>query len=182
MRQETPDRYDGSVIGSTPATREVILSVGRAHGLRPKISFGVYDTDDSNVRNATRKATVEVTKILGPDKAMARVTDLTSPIVPGDHIYSPLWSPGSRLGIALVGKLDIDNDGRDDRAYLKNLVQLNGGKVDAEDVKGKATGTVTVQHSLRCRGRWFPIQNGQSWRIKNRRRCSCPFRGTHVSR
>jgi hypothetical protein len=146
IKQDTPDKYDGKVLGVVAATRTVLLNVGRADGVQPKTTFGVYDAEETNVRTAKKKASVEITRVLSDNRSEARITDIdyTQPIVANDHIYSPIWSPGSRIGIALVGEMDVDQDGRDDRAYIKNLIKLNGGQVDAENVEGEVVGGMTV--------------------------------------
>lgn len=141
----TPDQFDGQVLASVPSSRLVYLNVGSADGIRPRITFGIYDAEYNKARGEKAKATVEVTKVNGPHHCEARVTDQepTEPIVRGDHIYSVVWSPGVRIGIALVGTMDIDKDGRDDREYIKNMIVLNGGKVDAEDGGEQVKGEVT---------------------------------------
>jgi len=146
IKKDTPDRYDGRVIGSVAATGTVLLDVGSADGVRPKTTFGIYDADDSNVRTATKKASVEVTRVLGPHRSEARITDTdyVEPIVRDDFIYSPIWSPGTTLGIALVGEMDIDEDGRDDRDYIRNLIRMNGGRIDAEDIRDRVSGEMSV--------------------------------------
>lgn len=146
IKKDTPDKYDGRIIGVVAATRSVIIDKGREDGVRPKTTFTVYDAEDSNVRTAKKKATIEVTKVINAHRSEARITDAdyTQPIVGDDYIYSPIWSPGTRLGIALVGKMDIDLDGRDDREYVRNLIELNGGKIDAEDIGGKMVGAIDV--------------------------------------
>ena len=146
MTVDRPDQFDGNVVGVVAATGTVWLNVGRAEGLRRKTTFSVWDAGDSNVRTAKRKASIEVTRILGDHRSEARITDpdYLNPIVRGDHIFSPIWSPGQKLGIALVGSMDIDGDGTDDRHYIRNLIEINGARIDAEDVDGKVQGEMTV--------------------------------------
>ena len=146
METDTPDRFDGNVTNVVAATGTVWLNLGRAHGLRPKTTFSVYDAEDPNVKSAKKKASLEVTRVLNNYRSEARVTetDHVNPIVKGDLIFSPIWDPGTKLGIALVGPMDIDRDGTDDRAFIRNLIRLNGAQVDAEDVGGKVQGKMTV--------------------------------------
>lgn len=146
IKNDTPDQYDGRVLGVVPATKTVLLDVGRADGIMPKVSFTIYDSGDNNVRTATKKASVEVTRVLGAHRCEARITDTdyVNPIVRNDFIYSPVWSPGTRIGIALLGDMDYDQDGLDDREYLRSLIERNGGRIDAEDVDGVMKGTMTV--------------------------------------
>ena len=146
IRQDSPDQYDGEVTGVVFATRTVWLNIGREDGVLPKFSFGVYDVDDTNVRSAKRKASIEVTKVLGAHRCEARITDTDyiDPVTRGDLIYSPIWSPGSKLGVALLGSMDVDKDGGDDRALIRNIIEMNGAHVDAEDVDGEVQGQITV--------------------------------------
>lgn len=146
LTSDTPDQYDGRILGVVAATKRVLIDRGRADGLRPKMMLGVYDSEDTNVRTATKKASIEVTRILGDHRAEARITqtDHIHPIIRNDFIASPAWSPGESLGIALVGKMDFDKDGLDDREYIRNLITLGGGHIDAEEIDGKITGDVSV--------------------------------------
>ena len=84
--------------------------------------------------------------VLGPHRSEARITDTdyVEPIVRDDFIYSPIWSPCTTLGIALVGEMDIDEDGRDDRDYIRNLIRMNGGRIDAEDIRDRVSGEMSV--------------------------------------
>ena len=150
------DVADGKILAAVPATRTVWLNMGEADGLRPKITFSVYDAAEFNLATAPKKGNIEVTKILGDHVAEARILeadyDYTNPIIQDDFIYSPLWSPGAQLGVALVGKMDLDGDDRDDRELVRNLVLLNGGRIDAEDVNGKVRGEITVDTRYLIRG------------------------------
>jgi hypothetical protein len=61
--------------------------------------------------------------------------------MPGDKVYTPIWSPGQQRHFALAGFFDLDDDGRSDQAKVRNLIQMNGGVVDAEvDEKGERRG------------------------------------------
>ncbi len=68
------------------------------------------------------------------------------PIRTGDIVYSPAWSPNNPTRFALVGKIDVNRDGRDDREELKRMIKEAGGVVDFDlpplEV-GKETGKLT---------------------------------------
>ena len=108
----------------------VWINLGKTHGLRPGVQFGVINGDVSRVADAKVKARIEV--IQSEDKvSRCRVLSDRAPttILTGDKIYSPAWSPGKAVEFALVGKMDMNGDGTDDRESLKALIQRNGGKV-----------------------------------------------------
>ena len=65
--------------------------------------------------------------------------------MPKDYIYSPVWHRGPRLHFALTGFLDIDGDGLNDRQLVKDLIILNGGIVDSEQLDdGKRVGEMSL--------------------------------------
>ena len=79
--------------------------------------------------------------------AEARITsdDPTNPILTGDNIYSQIWHRGKKLHFALTGVIDIDGDGKSDLQLARDLIELNGGIVDAYlDEDGKVQGEITA--------------------------------------
>ena len=71
---------------------------------------------------------------LGDRLSEARILEDTpsNPIIGGDVIHTPAWSPGQRVHFALAMKMDINKDGIDDYEMVKNIIQMNGGVIDAE--------------------------------------------------
>jgi hypothetical protein len=111
----------------------VWINLGTADSLRRQVTFSVYDADQHDAKKATKKASIEVTKLLGPHLAEAKVTedDLTNPILTGDNIHSQVWHRGKQLHFALTGFVDIDGDGRSDMELARELIRMNDGIVDA---------------------------------------------------
>jgi hypothetical protein len=125
----------------------VWINLGAADSLRRQVTFSVFDRDQHDAAKAARKASIEVTRILGDHMAEARITkdDPTNPILTGDNIYSQVWHRGKKLHFALTGFIDIDGDGNSDLQQAKDLIELNGGIVDAylkDD--GKMEGDITA--------------------------------------
>jgi len=115
----------------------VYINLGKMHGLRAGITFSVIDGDVSRVSDAKVKARIEVVQV--EDKiSRCRVTTDRAPttILTGDKIYSPFWSPGKLVEIALVGKIDTNGDGTDDREAVKALIKQNGGIVTLDLAPG----------------------------------------------
>lgn len=147
LQDESFEVPDGKILFAHPRTGRVMINLGSADGLRRQVTFSVYGVDVNNVAREEKKGTIEVIRIIGPHSAEARVTsdDFADPILSGDVIYTPLWNSRTALRFAIVGKIDLNEDGRDDRQVIKNLIRLNGGKVDAEDQDGKVVGQLTPQ-------------------------------------
>jgi hypothetical protein len=125
----------------------VWINLGSADSLRRQVTFSVYDYDQHDAVKAEKKGTIEVTRVLGPHMAEAKVTedDNRNPILTGDNIYSQVWHRGKQLHFALTGFIDIDGDGRSDMKLARELIEMNDGIVDAylnED--GKVEGDITA--------------------------------------
>ncbi|MEK6259654.1 MAG: hypothetical protein AABP62_13635 [Planctomycetota bacterium] len=97
------------------------------------------------------KGKIEVTRLLGPHSAEARIIeeDLYRPMVPGDVVYTPTWSPGLIERISIIGDIDLDGDGKSDREQFHQFLSVSGVVIDNEvDDAGErlpADGKITVQ-------------------------------------
>lgn len=128
------DREDGRIVSVDNNTRTVWLNIGSAEGLRPQVSFSVYTSDNHGIGRGVEdiKAKIEVTRILEPHLAEARILDedLFRPIADGDPIYSPLWAAGRKEYFAIVGRPDLDEDGRSDWDLFNEIIHTNGAEVE----------------------------------------------------
>ncbi len=129
----------------------VWINLGRADALTRQVSFSVFPPDVTSMTDkGAKKAKIEVTQILGDHLAEARVVEdeVGNPVVPGDKIFTALWSPGGKRHLALAGLMDIDGDGRSDLQTVLNLIAINGGIVDCYvDDSGKVIGRINVNTS-----------------------------------
>ena len=115
--------------------------------------IGVGERDDrKQVLNFTGlKGKIAVTRLLGSHSAEAQIIeeDLYRPMVRGDVIYTPIWSPGLVEKISVIGDLDLDGDGKSDREQFHQLMTASGVVIDNEiDDAGQripAEGKITVQ-------------------------------------
>jgi hypothetical protein len=145
----------GSVTFVDQGLRTVWINLGRADALDRQIRFSVYSADAMDLGKAQIKATVEVTAITGDHEAEARIIDdkVADPILPGDRVFTRLWSPGDRQHFALAGVMNIDGDGRNAVAVVRNLIRGNGGDVDCwMDESGNKNGEVTFKTRWLVRG------------------------------
>ena len=138
---------DGRITSVNTSTGRVYLDVGRSDALRPQVTFSVHGQNVANVAQARPKAKIIVTRLLSdPHMAEARVVeeDIANPIIRGDKIFSPAWSPGRKIHFAFAGTIDMDGDGRGDMKRIRDLVAINNGVVDAwPDENGDMEGTIT---------------------------------------
>jgi hypothetical protein len=133
-------------------TNLVWIDRGSADSLNKGTTFSVYKQVNKGVARGLQdiKGAIEVTRIVGPHQSEARITKskIEEPIVAGDPIYTPLWRSGMQERFALVGLVDLDNDGVSDRDVLNDLVASAHGEitdwVDDQGVRHPANGNITV--------------------------------------
>lgn len=145
---QTMDHPDGEVTWVNQQSKFAYINLGSADGLQRLTQFKVYGGDVENLADAKPKGSIEVTRILGPHRSEALITDdeHTNPIVRGDLIFTPIWEAGNPMRFALAGFMDLDKDGVSDRELVKNIIALNGGVVDAEVTdEGKREGELSIQ-------------------------------------
>ena len=130
------DDPDGKITSVNQALKTVYINFGYADGLKRRVSFRVIPNNGQQISEAPIKGQIEVTRVTGAHQAEARILkskyrNIRNPILKNDRIFSNLWTPGKRDGYALAGFIDIDGDGRNDRAKVKSLLMQNSGSIDA---------------------------------------------------
>lgn len=152
------------IVSRNDGQDEVWINLGRADGLRPGVTFVVVDADVTQATSGKKKATIEVLEVVAGTPHLSRAKILPErvfvPILRGDKIYAPFWQPGSSVQVALVGKMDIDGDGRDDRDKLVNLLKQNGCEI-AMDVPPSGE----VQGRLSSQVRWMVVGEDLQYRL-----------------
>jgi len=148
-RKETfLDRPDGKITFADYRRGEVRANVTRAMGARPQMRFTIFDAGAAGISTDKPKGTIELTTV-GERESIGRVVQTMNPINPirvNDQVYSPAWSANEPMRFALIGKIDINRDGRDDREDLKRLIESAGGIVDYDlppPELGRETGKLT---------------------------------------
>jgi hypothetical protein len=140
------ERANGEIRWVDHNSKRVWISLGKADGLKPRATFSVYQKPHSGVGHGTDKGlfgpkdlkgAIEITRVVKSDLSEARIVgeNLYRPISRGDSIYSPIWSSGRGEAFSLVGIMDLDGDGHDDRDLLLAQIHTAGGIVD-NDVDG----------------------------------------------
>jgi type II secretory pathway pseudopilin PulG len=168
---------NGKIVWVNQSQNLAYIDLGSDDHLRKRINFSVYDpstTDVSAIKSkqaaeassetgttksgteAKSKGTIEVINITGPHMAVCRIVENpnTTPILPDDLIFTPVWRAGEREHFALLGVMDLDGDGTDDRARIHDIIHQSGGVIDAEvDEKGNLQGEITYETRYLVKGK-----------------------------
>ncbi|HVC93963.1 MAG TPA: hypothetical protein VND64_09750 [Pirellulales bacterium] len=125
---------DGLIVYVSQKAGLVWINVGEADGLRRQVTFSVVGADENVGKGQPTKGRIEVTELKGPHFAQCRILqdEIADPLVPGDKIFTPLWQPGRSEGFGIVGKIDLNGDGEDDRDTIVDMIHMAGGRVDAQ--------------------------------------------------
>jgi len=148
--QNDDNQYvQGKIVDVVDDGRTVYINLGRADGLRPGVSFGVVDKQIYLISEARPKAKIEVVEVIAGSLHLSRCKVVSIPaahISTGDSIYSPAWQPGKKIEFALIGNMDIDGNGTDDREEVKRMIAAGGGIVTCDlPPNGKITGELSVE-------------------------------------
>jgi len=163
VTQESFEVPDGEIRWVNQHNGTVWIDLGRADGLSRQVTFSVYPADVTDMARGGKKGSIEVTQLLGDHLAEARIVEdaTADPLMPGDKIFTPVWSPGQQKHFALAGILDVDGDGKSDLHVVRNLITMNGGVIDSfMDESGNRHGTMSMNTRFLVMGK-APDSNEQ---------------------
>jgi hypothetical protein len=108
---------------------EVRTTLSRRQGASEQMIFTVFDRNAPGIPSDKPKGTIQLIEV-GENGSIGRIVrteETINPIAVGDLLYSPAF--GATRLFALIGKIDIDQDGRDDREDLKRMIRSSGGDI-----------------------------------------------------
>ncbi len=125
------DKKDGIITFVDYERNEVRCDLTRSTGAREQMIMTIFDKSAPGIPTDKPKGTIELIQV-GPNGSLGRILNTamsTKPIRVGDQVYSSSWDPNRPQQFAFIGKIDLNRDGRDDRADLKRMIQSAGGTV-----------------------------------------------------
>lgn len=154
-KEDVLDVKDGSITFVDYGTKQVRLDINRTMGIRPTMRFTIFDRKAVGLPSDKPKGQIEITEV-GNQYSVGRIIetrDLAKPIVAGDLLYSAAWNASEPQEFALIGKLDLNQDGKDDRDDIKRLISSAGGKIGYDLVLRK--GETVEEGKLSGRLAWY---------------------------
>ena len=130
-RDTVLDVKDGNITFVDYGRGEVRTDLTRRMGAKEQMVLTIFDKDAPGLPSDNPKARIELIKV-GTSGSIARIIETTSSINPiriGDQVYSSVWDANNPVKYALIGTIDVNRDGRDDRADLKRMIEAGGGIV-----------------------------------------------------
>ena len=117
---------------SITASNIVRVSVNKRQGVRPLLRFTIFDKNAAGITSDKPKALIELLKVNDVDSEarIVKTYDQGDPIRYNDYIFSVGWSYDHPQRFDLIGKIDINRDGKDDRGDLIRMIEASGGVVE----------------------------------------------------
>lgn len=122
------EREDGRLVFVDQSSLTGSIDLGSRDELRVGTTFSVYKKNNSGVgrrSNEDIKGKIEVIRITGDHGAVVQIVDQLAgnPLSKEDPIYSPIFSSGQKLEIAVAGLLDFDGNIGGDREEFIRLIK-----------------------------------------------------------
>jgi hypothetical protein len=134
LKYDTPK---GQIVRLDPKGEVAWINLGSADNLRASqsITFSVFGASTGGKIGGERKGAIEVVSIEGPHLAQAKIIEVTDPgrdpIVNGDLLINPAWSPTNRTHVAIAGLIDMTGEGRDQIDEFMRTLRRENIVVDA---------------------------------------------------
>ncbi len=152
---------------------EVRVSVNKSDGARPLMRFAIFDRDARGIPNDKPKGIVELIAVGDPARgerdSVAKITETKNPVDPiryNDQLYSPAITPDGPERYVLIGRMDINRDGKDDRAELIRLIEQAGGMVEydlAPPGSDRSPGRQAIERTFARAGEPMPPHTSLGW-------------------
>ncbi len=142
------ERPDGQIVALTDGGERAYINLGSADKVTHGQTFGIYGRDSAGNPFQLPKAKLEVVQVMDDHRALCKINDarVKEPVMPGDNIFNPIWDPGQAFGVAFVGLIYLDGDGKPDNEKFRRVIEDLGGRVDAyaDPTTGKVWGRIGV--------------------------------------
>lgn len=126
------------------------INLGSADNVKPQLTFSIYPSGSLHPKG-DRKAALEIVNVLQAGLSVGKIIDQRDPnrdpVMSGDLLFNPAWSPSLRQHVAIAGLVDLTGDGSDSSAEFMRSLEKQGIVVDFYlDLKELSTrGKMTFQ-------------------------------------
>jgi hypothetical protein len=138
---------DWKIVSIDRTGQQPFINIGSADNVQPQLTFSVHARGPAGQAVPQSKGSLEVVSVLGPHLSQARVLSVKDrakePLLKGDVLFNPVWSPTLQKHVALVGIMDVNGDGLNAVYDLIRTLERQNVVVDAyvdprdNTIKGK---------------------------------------------
>ena len=128
------DTAKGKIMQIDRGGSTAYINLGSADLARPGLTFSIFGVGQYKP-SAERKGAVEVINVIGDHLSAVRITEVRTatrdPLLTGDLLYNPTWSPGVKQHVVVAGLIDLTGDGKDGTLEFVRNLEKQGVVVDA---------------------------------------------------
>ena len=130
-RVPTAMSINGRIVKMAMQGQVAYGDLGKKDGILLGLPFSIFAPTELGKAKPEPKAQCRVVKIMN-DSCELRIYEIKSdnPVIEGDLLYNPVYDRVRRLHFALIGRMDLENNGQDESEQLRGLITEFGGKVD----------------------------------------------------
>jgi hypothetical protein len=171
-KEDVMTKSGGRVTFVDYANKTIRMSVNRSQGVRPLMRFTIFDKNAVGLASDKPKAAVELIKVgdpaRGENDSIARIVttfEPTNPIRYNDQIFSVGWSYDHPQRYALIGRIDVNRDGKDDRGELIRMIEAAGGVIEFDlppPGVDREPGRAAVARAFARLGEPIPVATGRA--------------------
>jgi hypothetical protein len=120
---------DGKIVSLMPGEKTGYIDLAAGDGVFTNLTFAVYDPSEIVV--GKEKGYVKIVNVMdNASEVVITTSRKTDPIVKGDVITNIVYDRTRRFHFAVIGRFDINGDGKDDSDLVKHMIRNFGGKID----------------------------------------------------
>jgi len=170
LKYDTPK---GKIVRLDPKGQLAWVNIGSADNVKPhqNLTFSIFGSGSDSRERRERKGALEIVDVLSAHLSTAKITEVadpnSSPLLPGDLLINPAWSPSNRIHVAIAGLIDLTGEGRDNIDEFKRNLEREGIVIDAyfdwKDMSIKGEG-MTHQTDYLIRGEGPKLEYGNAVR------------------
>lgn len=112
------DYPKGKIIQIDRSGQLPFIDLGRADNVKPQLTFSIHGVGLDGKPQKEPKGSLEVLEVLGERISQGRITYVKDPnrdpVMKGDVLFNPVWSPTLKQHVAIAGLVDLAGDGRRD--------------------------------------------------------------------
>ncbi len=172
LSAEVMSKPGGRVTFVDYGSRTVRVNVNRNQGVRPLMQFTIFDKNAAGIVSDKPKGIIELIKVGDPSRGdqdsearIVKTYETNDPIRYNDFIFSVGWSYDHPQRFDLIGKIDVNRDGRDDRADLIRMIEASGGVIEFDlppPNVDRTIGQAAVARGYARLGETVPASTGRS--------------------
>jgi hypothetical protein len=167
-------RADWKIVRLMPGGQTAYINLGVEDNVAPQLTFSIHGIGPDGKPEQTPKGSLEVVNPQRGHVSEVRITQIRDrqrfPILEGDVLFNPTWSPSQKKHVAIAGIVDLAGDGQRVPEQLRQFIEYLARQniivdcyLDLNDLEFKRDGKpITVADGITINTEYLIIGPGGS--------------------